>query len=43
MPMRHAVRVRARVIRLRRLGTWAARRAADAIEAKLLSQMGWTR
>ncbi len=43
MPMRHAVRVRARVLRLRRVDTWQARRIADAVEAKLLSQMGWTR
>jgi hypothetical protein len=43
MPMRHAMRVRARVARLRRLPTWQAHRMADTIEGKLLTQMGWTR
>ena len=41
--MRQAVRIRCLVIRLRRRPTWEAQRLADAVEAKLLSQMGWTR
>ena len=41
MTMKHAVRVRSRVLRLRRLNTWAARRIADQIEGDLLRAMGW--
>ena len=43
MTMRQAVRIRCLVIRLRRRQTWEAQRLADLVEAKLLSQMGWTR
>ena len=39
--MRHAVRIRARVLRLRRKNTWAAHRIADKIEGDLLLEMGW--
>ena len=43
MTMRQAVRIRCLVIRLRRRPTWEAQRLADAVEAKLLREMGWTR
>ena len=43
LTMKHVVRIRRHVIRLRRLNTWKALLVADAIEAKLLSRMGWTR
>ena len=41
--MRRAVRIRCLVIRLRRRPQWAAQRLADAVEAKLLMEMGWER
>lgn len=43
MTMVRAVVLRGRVLRLRRLGSWRARRLADMIEARLLARMSWAR
>jgi hypothetical protein len=41
--MTQVTRIRARVLRLRKIKTWRSMLLADTIEAKLLSQMSWTR